>query len=62
QYRVALSDSRQWDQRDGSFDYNEFYNNVIYYIESPPGPVAKLEVDRLLDFWNTYVKRSSRAT
>ncbi|KAJ7785093.1 hypothetical protein DFH07DRAFT_948173 [Mycena maculata] len=54
QYRVALSDSRQWDQYNGSFDYNEFYNKVVDYFESPPGPVAKLEVDRLLDFWNTY--------
>ncbi|KAF8145661.1 hypothetical protein K438DRAFT_2097397, partial [Mycena galopus ATCC 62051] len=58
QYRVALSDSRQWDQHDGSFDYSEFYNNVIDYFKSPPGPVAKLEVDRLLDFWNMYVKRT----
>ncbi|KAF8205623.1 hypothetical protein K438DRAFT_1756983 [Mycena galopus ATCC 62051] len=58
-YRVALSDSRQWDQHNGSFNYSEFYNNVIDYFESPPGPVAKLEVDRLLDFWNTHVTRTT---
>lgn len=52
QYRVALSDAHHWEEHDGSFDYIMFYNNVVDYFESPPGPVAKLEVARILDWWN----------
>jgi hypothetical protein len=52
QYRVALSDASHWDDQDGAFDYREFYNNVVEYFEFPPGPVARQEVTRLLDWWN----------
>ncbi|KAJ7450136.1 hypothetical protein FB451DRAFT_1052529 [Mycena latifolia] len=52
QYRVALSDTHHWDEHDGSFDYIQFYNNIVDYFEFPPGPLAKLEVARLLDWWN----------
>ncbi|KAJ7477646.1 hypothetical protein FB451DRAFT_1454487 [Mycena latifolia] len=55
QYRVALSDTHHWDEHDGSFDYIQFYNNIVDYFEFPPGPVAKLEVARLLDWWNINV-------
>ncbi|KAJ7806462.1 hypothetical protein B0H14DRAFT_2875585, partial [Mycena olivaceomarginata] len=54
-YRVALSDANHWDNQDGGFDYREFYNNVVEYFEFPPGPVARNEVARLLDWWNTNV-------
>ncbi|KAJ6540229.1 hypothetical protein B0H10DRAFT_1855923 [Mycena sp. CBHHK59/15] len=53
QYRVALSDAHHWDENDGAFDYIQFYNNVVDYFEFPPGPIAKQEVARLLDWWNT---------
>ncbi|KAJ6535319.1 hypothetical protein DFH09DRAFT_1324937 [Mycena vulgaris] len=53
QYRVALSDVHHWEERDGSFDYVQFYNSVVDYFEFPPGPLAKREVDLLLDWWNT---------
>jgi hypothetical protein len=52
QYCVALSDASHWDDQDGAFDYREFYNNVVEYFEFPPGPVARQEVTRLLDWWN----------
>ncbi|KAF7368191.1 hypothetical protein MVEN_00138200 [Mycena venus] len=55
QYRVALSDANHWDDQDGGFDYREFYNNIVEYFEFPPGPVARNEVARLLDWWNTNV-------
>ncbi|KAJ6544700.1 hypothetical protein B0H10DRAFT_1351369 [Mycena sp. CBHHK59/15] len=55
QYRVALSDQHHWEENDGSFDYVEFYNNVVDYFEFPPGPIAKLDVERLLDWWNSAV-------
>ncbi|KAJ7938032.1 hypothetical protein B0H13DRAFT_2648853 [Mycena leptocephala] len=54
-YRVALSDASHWDDQDGAFDYREFYNNVVEYFEFPPGPVARQEVTRLLDWWNVNV-------
>ncbi|KAJ7796890.1 hypothetical protein B0H13DRAFT_2508324 [Mycena leptocephala] len=54
-YRVALSDASHWDDQDGAFDYCEFYNNVVEYFEFPPGPVARQEVTRLLDWWNVNV-------
>ncbi|KAJ7875182.1 hypothetical protein B0H14DRAFT_2716681 [Mycena olivaceomarginata] len=54
-YRVALSDANHWDDQDGGFDYREFYNNIVEYFEFPPGPVARNEVARLLDWWNTNV-------
>ncbi|KAF7348818.1 hypothetical protein MVEN_01401800 [Mycena venus] len=54
-YRVALSDANHWDDQDGGFDYCEFYNNIVEYFEFPPGPVARNEVARLLDWWNTNV-------
>ncbi|KAJ7714241.1 hypothetical protein B0H14DRAFT_2644523, partial [Mycena olivaceomarginata] len=40
------------DNQDGGFDYREFYNNIVEYFEFPPGPVARNEVARLLD-WGT---------
>ncbi|KAF8190731.1 hypothetical protein K438DRAFT_1763172 [Mycena galopus ATCC 62051] len=52
-YRVALSDPNHWDDQDGGFDYREFYNNIVEYFEFPPGPVARNEVARLLD-WNVF--------
>ncbi|KAJ7146777.1 hypothetical protein C8R44DRAFT_18644 [Mycena epipterygia] len=55
QYRVALSDQHHWEEQDGSFDYIQFYNNVVDYFEFPPGPIAKKDVARLLDWWNTNV-------
>ncbi|KAJ7797424.1 hypothetical protein B0H14DRAFT_2358318, partial [Mycena olivaceomarginata] len=54
-YRVALSDANHWDDQDGGFDYRVFYNNIVEYFEFPPGPIARNEVARLLDWWNTYV-------
>ncbi|KAJ7934480.1 hypothetical protein B0H13DRAFT_2305580 [Mycena leptocephala] len=54
-YRVALSDASHWDDQDGAFDYREFYNNVVEYFEFPPGPVARQEIARLLDWWNVNV-------
>ncbi|KAF7354506.1 hypothetical protein MVEN_01140000 [Mycena venus] len=57
QYRVAISDQHHWEENDGSFDYTEFYNNVVDYFEFPPGPIAKLEVEQLLDGWNSLVFR-----
>ncbi|KAJ7841125.1 hypothetical protein B0H13DRAFT_2415140 [Mycena leptocephala] len=61
QYRVAISDQHHWEESDGSFDYAEFYNNVVDYFEFPPGPIAKLEIAQLLDFWNTAVFRNHRS-
>ncbi|KAJ7721600.1 hypothetical protein B0H16DRAFT_1277063, partial [Mycena metata] len=58
QLRVALSDQHHWEESDGSFDYIEFYNNVVDYFEFPPGPRAKVRVAQLLDHWNTYVLRA----
>ncbi|KAJ7664765.1 hypothetical protein B0H17DRAFT_951902, partial [Mycena rosella] len=55
QYRVALSDANHWDESDGAFDHITFYNNIVEYFEFPPGPRACADVNRLLDFWNTYV-------
>ncbi|KAJ7123115.1 hypothetical protein C8R44DRAFT_735706 [Mycena epipterygia] len=38
-----------------AFDYGKFYNNIVDYFEFPPGPRARAEVARLLDWWNTNV-------
>ncbi|KAJ7275896.1 hypothetical protein C8J57DRAFT_1311939 [Mycena rebaudengoi] len=54
-YRLALSDTHQWDEKDGNFDYLRFSYNVVQWFEAPPGPIAQREVDRLLDWWNTNV-------
>ncbi|KAJ7491557.1 hypothetical protein B0H11DRAFT_1911815 [Mycena galericulata] len=53
QYRVALSDAPHWDVQDGAFDYTHLYNNIVEYFEFPPGPRARADVARLLDWWNT---------
>ncbi|KAJ6532797.1 hypothetical protein B0H10DRAFT_2247466 [Mycena sp. CBHHK59/15] len=53
QYRVALSDQHHWEENDGSFDYVEFYNNIVDYFEFPPGPITKLDFEQLLDWWNS---------
>ncbi|KAJ6621676.1 hypothetical protein B0H10DRAFT_2215032 [Mycena sp. CBHHK59/15] len=42
-------------RNDGAFDYVQFYDNIVDYFESAPGPIAKLEVAQLLDWWNSYV-------
>ncbi|KAJ6596718.1 hypothetical protein B0H10DRAFT_1959935 [Mycena sp. CBHHK59/15] len=55
QYHVNLSDANHWEENDGGFDYIKFYNNIVDYFECPPGPVAKLEVDQLLDWWDIHV-------
>ncbi|KAJ7131817.1 hypothetical protein C8R43DRAFT_1133490 [Mycena crocata] len=54
-YRVALSDAHHWDDHDGDFDYTQFYNNIVEYFEFPPGPRARADVERLLDWWNINV-------
>ncbi|KAJ7878180.1 hypothetical protein B0H14DRAFT_2567445 [Mycena olivaceomarginata] len=36
------------------FPSDKLYNNVVDYFEFPPGPIAKLEVAQLLDWWNSH--------
>ncbi|KAJ7937683.1 hypothetical protein B0H13DRAFT_2302508 [Mycena leptocephala] len=54
-FRFALSDAPYWDDKDGAFDYIQFYNNVVEYFEFPPGPRARADAARLLDWWNVNV-------
>ncbi|KAJ6607288.1 hypothetical protein B0H10DRAFT_1766302, partial [Mycena sp. CBHHK59/15] len=52
QYHVSISDTHHWDENNSAFDYVQFYDNIVDYFESPPGPITKLEVAQLLDWWN----------
>ncbi|KAG2123040.1 hypothetical protein BD769DRAFT_1359952 [Suillus cothurnatus] len=49
--RFALSNVTSWRTVDGDFDYQMFWNNIVDFFESPPGPVARARVQELLEWW-----------
>ncbi|KAG1893345.1 uncharacterized protein F5891DRAFT_963076, partial [Suillus fuscotomentosus] len=52
QLRFALSSSGSWRVVDDEFNNQEFYDNIVDYLEFPPTPEAAKEVDDLLLWWN----------
>ncbi|KAG1721798.1 hypothetical protein EDB19DRAFT_1917065 [Suillus lakei] len=52
QLRFALSSSGSWRIIDDEFNNQEFYDNIVNYLELPPTPEAAKEVDDLLLWWN----------
>ncbi|KAG1832488.1 hypothetical protein EV424DRAFT_1563873 [Suillus variegatus] len=55
QLRFALSSSGSWRVVDDEFNNQEFYDNIVDYLELPPTPEAAKEVDDLLLWWNRKV-------
>ncbi|KAG1774472.1 hypothetical protein EV702DRAFT_974730 [Suillus placidus] len=53
--RFALSNISSWRTIDGDFDYEGFWNNIVDFFEDVPGPVTKLRVDKLLEWWTRKV-------
>ncbi|KAG1893608.1 uncharacterized protein F5891DRAFT_962684, partial [Suillus fuscotomentosus] len=53
--RFALSSSGSWRVVDDEFNNQEFYDNIVDYLELPPTPEAAKEVDDLLLWWNRKV-------
>ncbi|KAG1717552.1 hypothetical protein EDB19DRAFT_1922582 [Suillus lakei] len=52
QLRFALLSSGSWRIIDDEFNNQEFYDNIVDYLELPPTPEAAKEVDDLLLWWN----------
>ncbi|KAG1728759.1 uncharacterized protein EDB91DRAFT_1023995, partial [Suillus paluster] len=52
QLRFVLSSAGSWCIVDDEFNNQEFYDNIIDYLELPPTPEAAKEVDDLLLWWN----------
>ncbi|KAG1886592.1 hypothetical protein F4604DRAFT_1675484 [Suillus subluteus] len=52
QLRFALSSSGSWRIIDDEFNNQEFYDNIVDYLELPPTPEAAKEIDNLLLWWN----------
>ncbi|KAG2752564.1 hypothetical protein P692DRAFT_20725836 [Suillus brevipes Sb2] len=55
QLRFALSSAGSWRIVDDEFNHQEFYDNIVDYLELPPSPEAAKEVDDLLLWWNQKV-------
>ncbi|KAG1828062.1 hypothetical protein EV424DRAFT_1318659, partial [Suillus variegatus] len=53
--RFALSSSGSWRIIDDEFNNQEFYDNIVDYLELPPTPEAAKEIDDLLLWWNQKV-------
>ncbi|KAG2356720.1 hypothetical protein BDR07DRAFT_1299755, partial [Suillus spraguei] len=53
--RFALSSSGSWCVIDDEFNNQEFYDNIVDYLELPPTPEAVKEVDGILLWWNRKV-------
>lgn len=49
QARLTLSDKESWDKRDGSFNYQHFYESVVAVFENEPGLPW---VEETLKWWN----------
>ncbi|KAG2058679.1 hypothetical protein BDR06DRAFT_875719 [Suillus hirtellus] len=49
QVRFGISAKNAWSEIDGAFNYQEFYNNIMDFIEDSPNPEWKHE---LLKAWN----------
>ncbi|KAG2738110.1 hypothetical protein P692DRAFT_20759654 [Suillus brevipes Sb2] len=55
QLRFALSSAGSWRIVDDEFNHQEFYDNIVDYLELPPSPEATKDVDDLLLWWNQKV-------
>ncbi|KAG2045572.1 hypothetical protein BDR06DRAFT_978116 [Suillus hirtellus] len=55
QLRFALSSAGSWHIVDDEFNHQEFYDNIVDYLELPPSPEATKDVDDLLLWWNQKV-------
>ncbi|KAG1741591.1 hypothetical protein EDD22DRAFT_959020 [Suillus occidentalis] len=55
QLRFALSSAGSWCIVDDEFNHQEFYDNIVDYLELPPSPEAAKDVDDLLLWWNQKV-------
>ncbi|KAG2084830.1 hypothetical protein BD769DRAFT_1374681 [Suillus cothurnatus] len=53
--RFALSSSGSWRIIDDEFNNQEFYDNIVDYLELPSTPEAVKEIDDLLLWWNQKV-------
>ncbi|KAG1791946.1 hypothetical protein EV424DRAFT_1336898, partial [Suillus variegatus] len=53
--RFALSSAGSWRIVDDEFNHQEFYDNIVDYLELPPSPEAAKDVDDLLLWWNQKV-------
>ncbi|KAG1880603.1 hypothetical protein C8R48DRAFT_587883 [Suillus tomentosus] len=53
--RFALSSTGSWRVVDDEFNHQEFYDNIVDFLELPMTPDASKEVDDLLLWWNRKV-------
>ncbi|KAF8129550.1 hypothetical protein EV363DRAFT_1451080 [Boletus edulis] len=52
QVRFALSSASSWAVVDEDFNYEEFYLNIVDYLEAPSSPEKAAEIKNLLLWWN----------
>ncbi|KAG1843760.1 hypothetical protein F4604DRAFT_1596593, partial [Suillus subluteus] len=52
QLHFALSSAGAWRIIDDNFDHNEFYHNIVDYLELPSSLDAAKDVENLLLWWN----------
>ncbi|KAK0484419.1 hypothetical protein IW261DRAFT_1456424 [Armillaria novae-zelandiae] len=55
QLRIAFTQSG-WQQVDGDFDHQVFFNNIIDYFEDTPGPIAAAKANAVLEWWTNVFK------
>ncbi|KAG1820134.1 hypothetical protein EV424DRAFT_1322953, partial [Suillus variegatus] len=60
--RFALSSTGSWRVIDDEFNHQDFYNNIVDFLELPMTPDASKEVDDLLLWWNRKVFGRKYAT
>ena len=51
----ALNDATHWMNHYNSFNYEEFYEFIIDFLEEDQTPEGKATSNELLDWWNQYV-------
>ncbi|KAK0467435.1 hypothetical protein IW261DRAFT_1520079 [Armillaria novae-zelandiae] len=55
QLRIAFTQS-SWQQVDGDFNHQVFFNNIIDYFEDTPGPIAAAKANAVLEWWTNVFK------
>jgi hypothetical protein len=51
----ALNDATHWISHYNGFNYEEFYEFVIDFLEEDQTPEGKTATNELFDWWNQYV-------
>ena len=55
QLHFALNDATQWMSHYNGFNYREFYEFIIDFLEDDQTREGRAATDELFDWWNRYV-------